>query len=137
MRSNTSNTTPTCGSIIAAYNSIKDKDRGIIIAERNNGWDQQQEYMEKLIEKSFKMISESLHPLISLTEIVYNEIYIKIILMIPNDIDCNIALLGGLQINTSGNFYDHFLLKEFKIINPVQDEELNLLYSDEYNRKRR
>ncbi|MCG3218167.1 MAG: hypothetical protein KAR35_04145 [Candidatus Heimdallarchaeota archaeon] len=118
--------TPTCGSAITAYNQFMDKEFRTSINQRDDEWDEQQKYMETIIEQSLPMITASPEPLLTLTEVVYDVIYKKILKIIPKDFDGNIALLGGIQINTSKDFFDYFLFKEFKIINPKNKEEINL-----------
>lgn len=83
--------------------------------------------MEGIVKSSFKEINESPEPLLALTDIVFNTIQNKIRSIIPEEYDGNIALLGGIQINTSLDFFDYFMIKEFRIINPKNKIEIDLL----------
>lgn len=120
------NSTAACGSAISAYNLLLENEKMAIEHERDGEWDLQQQYMETIVRRSLPNIENSQVPLLTLTEVVYNVIYNKILKIIPDEYDGNIALLGGVQINTSLDYYDYFVFKEFKIINPENRIEINL-----------
>ncbi|MCE7735575.1 MAG: hypothetical protein GPJ54_11900 [Candidatus Heimdallarchaeota archaeon] len=129
------NETPACGSVIAAYNNLLNRDLPSKDDKQSDEWDLQQNYIEIVIERSFSEIRNSSEPLLKLTEVVYNAIYNKILKIIPSDCEVDIVLFGGIQINTSLDFYDYFLIKEFKLINKKHETELNLM-ADLFNRLR-
>lgn len=126
IRRGMTNSTAACGSAISAYNLLLENEKMAIEHERDGEWDLQQQYMETIVRRSLPNIENSQVPLLTLTEVVYNVIYNKILKIIPDEYDGNIALLGGVQINTSLDYYDYFVFKEFKIINPENRIEINL-----------
>lgn len=118
--------TAACGSAISAYNLLVETEKSTIEHKRDDEWDLQQKYMETIISRSWSKIKNSAEPLLTLTEVVYEAIYRKIIKIIPEKYDGKIALLGGIQINTSIDYYDYFIFKEFKIINPKKKLTIDL-----------
>ena len=84
-------------------------------------------YIETIIGRSFTEIRSSSEPWLTLTEVVYNMISNKILnKIISVKFDGNIAVLSDIQINTTLDFYDYFLFKKFKTINPIIKTEINL-----------
>ncbi len=126
LRKGISRKTTTCGSTITAYNLLMDEEYAIKVHQQSDEWDLQQRYMETIVGRSLQLIKTSPEPMVTLTDVVYAAIAKKIQKIIPNDFQGNIALLGGIQINTSLDFYDYFSFKEFKIINPMKKTDIDL-----------
>ena len=116
-----------CGSAISAYNLLTSNTDLGNSSTINDEWDLQQKYMQTIVKENLPAISNSSKSMVTLTQVIYDVIHNKIMKIIPVGYDGNVALLGGIQINTSLNYHDYFSVKEFKIINPVNNMEIDML----------
>lgn len=112
-----------CGSAMAAYNALtKDPE----FDQSSAGW--QQSYVISLLKKNWERIQQAQEPILELTNVLYERIKQDLHEIIPDDLDMNMAMLGGIQINTPyENSNDYFLVKDFQIINMKQNENKELL----------
>ena len=116
--------TTSCGSAIAAYFALQSGKP--VFPDVDS--DSQQYAVMKLIERSQERINGSNNPLIEISQVVYEQMDRELReVIIPGTYDGNIALLGGIQINTPLAQPDYILVQRFEIINPAKDYREDLL----------
>jgi hypothetical protein len=120
LRRNMSHETTCCGSAIGAYNSLIN---GIVLNPAN---DYQQEYVIEAVRARLNEIKNNENHLVKLSHVLYEAIHGEIKVLIPNSFSHNIALLGGIQINTPIGEPDYFLVRNFEILRPSEGYRLNL-----------
>lgn len=115
--------TTCCGSAMAAYEALKanpDLDTSTAGA--------QQSYVLRVMKNNWEKISKAQDPILEISNTLYDKIHEDVREIIPQSLDMNIVLLGGIQINTPySSSTDYFLVKEFRMINPKREENVELL----------
>jgi hypothetical protein len=104
LRRNMSHETTCCGSAIGAYNSLIN---GTVPDPSN---DYQQEYVIEAVRSKLTEIKNNENPLVRLSHVLYEAVHGEIKSIIPDSFSHNIALLGGIQINTPIGEPDYFLV---------------------------
>jgi hypothetical protein len=120
LRRNMSHETTCCGSAIGAYNSLI---KGMVPKTKK---DYQQEYVARVVGARLEEIKKSENHLVGLTHLLYEAIHNEIEAIIPDSFSHNIALLGGIQINTPIGEPGCFLVKNFEIKRPSEGYRVDL-----------
>ncbi len=121
LRRSMSQETLCCGSAVGAYNSLLN---GTVPDPSN---DYQQGYVIAAVRAALSEIKDNENPLAKLPHVLYEAIHGEIKSIIPDSFPHNIALLGGIQINTPIGEPGYFLVKNFELVRPSEAYRLNLM----------
>eukprot|EP00898_Chlorokybus_atmophyticus_P008018 jgi/Chlat1/8217/Chrsp76S00614 len=110
LRHGQSGVSAACGSAIAAYGSC-------VAGKGFEGeGDYQQKVVYETVKSSLPRLKEVDSPMAELPYVVYEKIRQELLDIIrASDFSGPIALLGGIQINTSEGMPDYFLVKDFEV----------------------
>lgn len=113
-------TTASCWSVVDAYEHLLN---GGAVEEM----DGQQQTVTAQVKENWDRLEQSEEPLATLPAIIYEEIREDIYALISPEFSHKIALLGGLQINTSPGNEDYFVPRDFQVVVPAQQKSTSLL----------
>ncbi len=128
-----SHETTACGSLVGAYNQLREFwDKNKVYTQAGDSKDQQQEWVGTLLTRKFPQIVSADFPIKEATMVMAHATD-NAVLEIVQDPNASftglVALVGGVQINTPNGNDNYFLAQRFAIYNPGTGEMKDLMHA--------